>query len=1166
MHGFKSFAKKEVLKLSEGVTTVVGPNGCGKTNIVDAIRWVLGEQKSTVLRGGKMEDVIFNGAENMKPLSVCDVTLTVHNNKGKLPIEYNDIEIGRRVYRNGESEYSLNKTPCRLKDINDLFVDTGMGSDAYSVIELKMIEQILSENGDDRRRMFEEASGINKYRKQRKSTLRKFDATRFDLERINDVISEVEQKVHGLELQLKRFKRHEKLTEQLRETDIALAFLRVDKYRGIMLPLQDEIKEYNHLRNSKTDQSSKHEEELEKNREVYKKQEEELNILQGNLLELTESQQDIRQNILIWTEKGRSSLLSIERGQSNYKSNEDRIEILIKDGSTFLKESESLQSDLDKSLTLYKSEKESLEKIEIEYHKELKHLDQIQNERWNHQKKMVSNRSIYDRTLSLIDDKTEANNILIEKLSLEKDKSEDIRGIITSLEKKQSALEKNLSGEKKIANKLQLQLEQKIIKQQDIIKDYNSLIVKTESLNDQAKFYSELIESNEGFPEGTQYVLENPKVFSNVLGTVADVFSVEDKYRDALENGLGELSHCLISKDKKTGLQTLEKATEANAGDLTIIPFKEAIELKVKLDPLPKTSNIIARASEIVNTSKRLRPLADYILGDLIIVEDIQQAAKDKKLEGWRLVDLKGSYTGKDLIIKSRQISEHGNLLGRKSKLEMLSKQINKSKIKEEEILKAQSSIEVEIESLNEKLAENKNSVRSVEDQLNDLESNLMRNHLNQTQCLDNIKIIKKDITDTEQIINDSKIAVKKIEPDIEKAEKILSSFQEKINEANQSVVSAGKKRDAQQQILQDARVEMVNVESKRDNLIYKSNSANEQVEAIKQNQVIILDEEKNLKALKKDLDQKIKNGEKELNKINAELQKQRSIIDLKKSVFRETYNMIDQIQTKIKLEQKDRESILENLKSSEFKLNDLKQKIEIVFQQIKERYNTSVPDKLIVDDSEDELAYQVEKIQRSLENIGPVNMAVQDEYNEDNERLNHLRKQRDDLVESEENLRETIQKIDRIARKKFQETFKHISKNYEKLFNLFFEGGYGNLRLVGDPDPLEADIVIDAQPPGKRNTSLRLLSSGEKALTAISLLFAIYQVKPSPYCILDEVDAPLDDVNIHKFTKVLKQFADETQFIIVTHNKLTMEIANHMYGVTQEKKGVSKLVSVSFD
>ena len=379
MHGFKSFAKKEVLKLSEGVTTVVGPNGCGKTNIVDAIRWVLGEQKSTVLRGGKMEDVIFNGAENMKPLSVCDVTLTVHNNKGKLPIEYNDIEIGRRVYRNGESEYSLNKTPCRLKDINDLFVDTGMGSDAYSVIELKMIEQILSENGDDRRRMFEEAAGINKYRKQRKSTLRKFDATRFDLERINDVISEVEQKVHGLELQLKRFKRHEKLTLDLREKDMQLAFLRVDKYRGIMHPLQQEIKDFNHLKSSKNDQSSKHEDELEKNRIIYKKQEDELNILQTELSTLSERQQETRQNILVWTEKGNSAVLSIDRGKNDYKSNESRIAVLRKDGELFLKESEILQNDLDSSLLSYKNEKKALDKIEEKYHEELKYLDQMKN-------------------------------------------------------------------------------------------------------------------------------------------------------------------------------------------------------------------------------------------------------------------------------------------------------------------------------------------------------------------------------------------------------------------------------------------------------------------------------------------------------------------------------------------------------------------------------------------------------------------------------------------------------------------------------------------------------------------------------------------------------------------------------------------------------------------
>ena len=1166
MHGFKSFAKKEVLKLSQGVTTVVGPNGCGKTNIVDAIRWVLGEQKSSVLRGGKMEDVIFNGAENMKPLSVCDVTLTVHNNKGKLPIEYNDIEIGRRVYRNGESEYTINKTPCRLKDINDLFIDTGMGSDAYSVIELKMIEQILSENGDDRRRMFEEASGINKYRKQRKSTLRKFDATRFDLERINDVISEVEQKVHGLELQLKRFKRHENLTHQLREKDIELAFLKVDKYQNIMSPLEQEIKDYNHLKSSKTDKSSQYEEVLEKNRLIYKGQEDELNALQSKLLTLTENRQEVRQNILIWTEKGNSTSLSIERGKTDYKTNNQRLAILSKEDESFIEESEKLQNDLDLALSSYKNKKEELDKIEKKYHEELKYLDQVQNERWNHQKTIASNKSMYDRTKNLINDKTSNAAIFSKKIFELKKESKQISSTIKSLEQKQLKIDNNYLEEKKELTEIQKKLQTLIDQQQEYIKNNNSLIVKIESLNDQARFYEELIESNEGFPEGTQYVLENPKVFPGVLGTVADMFQVEEEYRDALENGLGELSHCLITKDKKTGLSTLEKALENNAGDLTIIPLKEAIAYKVKLKSLPKSDNVIALASQLVKTDKKLSPLADYILGDLIVVSDLKHAANDKKLEGWRLVDLNGTYSGKNLVIKSRQVSEHGNLIGRRNKLEIISEQLAHSKSEEKKTITSQALIEKKIDSSRIELNKKQELIKNSESQLSQLDSSLMKNHLNQTQILESLGNLKNELAETEKVLNDSQLSLKKIEPGIQKAEKLVSSFQEKINKANQNVLDQGKSRDFQQQILQDARVEMVNIESKNDNIVYKSNSAKEQIKTIEKIQSEIIEEEKKMILLKKEYSQNIENGEKKLTETNAELQKQKSIIDLKQSVFRDTYDSIDKIQTKIKLEQKDRESILENLKLSEFKLNKLKQKIEIVREQIKERYDTSIPKKLIVDHVEDELSYQVDKIQRSLDNIGPVNMAVQDEYNEDSERLSHLRKQRDDLVESEENLRETIQKIDRIARKKFQETFKLISKNYKKLFNLFFEGGYGALRLVGDPDPLEADIVIDAQPPGKRNTSLRLLSSGEKALTAISLLFSIYQVKPSPYCILDEVDAPLDDINIHKFTKVLKQFADETQFIVVTHNKLTMEIANHMYGVTQEKKGVSKLVSVSFD
>ena len=312
MHGFKSFANKEVMKLGQGITTVVGPNGCGKTNIVDAIRWVLGEQKYSVLRSGKMEDVIFNGAENTKPLGVCEVAMTVHNNAGKLPIEYNDIEISRRVYRSGESEYYLNKTQCRLKDIMDLFVDTGMGADAYSVIELKMIEQILSEKADDRRKMFEEAAGIHKYRTQKKSTLRKFEITKNDLERIKDIIAEIEQKVRSLELQLKRYKRHASLSETLEKKDLELAFLQIHRFQekqcqckknsGVSTPQR-----------IKTSETNIHEKELNQLKEQYKNQEAILNDLQNLMEELNEKRENIRNNILVSSEKAKGSILTVER-------------------------------------------------------------------------------------------------------------------------------------------------------------------------------------------------------------------------------------------------------------------------------------------------------------------------------------------------------------------------------------------------------------------------------------------------------------------------------------------------------------------------------------------------------------------------------------------------------------------------------------------------------------------------------------------------------------------------------------------------------------------------------------------------------------------------------------------------------------------------------------
>ena len=686
------------------------------------------------------------------------------------------------------------------------------------------------------------------------------------------------------------------------------------------------------------------------------------------------------------------------------------------------------------------------------------------------------------------------------------------------------------------------------------------------SLGGQRDFYSELIESKEGFPEGTRFVLENPKIFNGILGTVADMFQVDDAYRDALESGLGDLSHCLIATDRVSAMKSLEIANKNSAGDLTVIPLKEASELTSDLKKVPLDDNIMDRASDLVKTSKQLRPLCEYLLGNLLVVKDLNLAIKNKGLQGWDLVDKDGAYSGNNLILKNRQFSEHGHMIGRQEKLKNISSELKALSSKKEQLKKALESVLNEINSTKQELDSQSIELNTLKKNYSELEVNVIRNQMLIKQYEENLHNHVESKKNAELELSQSNKALSSLKPIIDKTNKELDSFQKKVDEANAAMLSAREERDEFQNLLQNLKIKLIELEARRDQLRFKKTSGEETADELVARQEKIKTEVSELQTKRSELEVDSKETEKELELLNAKIQKQRSILDLKQSVYRETYQNIEELQARISSEQSDREQILEDLKNAEIEATETEQKIKIVEERIRDRYDKSIPKNLVVDSSEEQLELEIAKIQRSLENIGPVNMAVQDEHSEELERLQLLSTQRDDLLESEENLRETIRKIDKVARKRFQETFDLIKSNFESLFEMFFEGGNATLRLMGDPDPLEADIAIEAQPPGKRNTSLRLLSSGEKALTAISLLFSIYQVKPSPYCILDEVDAPLDDVNIHKFTRVLGKFCDETQFIIVTHNKLTMEIADYMYGVTQEKKGISKLVSVQFD
>ena len=1154
------------MKLGQGITTVVGPNGCGKTNIVDAIRWVLGEQKYSVLRSGKMEDVIFNGAEGIKPLGVCEVAMTVHNNAGKLPVEYNDIEIARRVYRSGESEYYLNKTQCRLKDIMELFIDTGMGADAYSVIELKMIEQILSDTADDRRKMFEEAAGIHKYRSQRRSTIRKFEITHADLERIQDIIAEVEQKVHHLELQLKRFKRHATLTETLEVKDKELAYLQVHRFRSLILPLKTRIEEYRHLRESKSSESSAHEQDLMKLRDTYKSQGSELNEFQSIMDEMSQQRESLRNRVLVCTEQGRGALLTIDRLEREKSSNFSKMEHLKQLKLDFDKEITELEPTIDEQLNIYKSQKEKFEVIEKKYRQTVKDLDNVQNERWELQRKIADDRSLYERTKALIVDRSSDINELNDIIKDQKGNSQNDALSLKKLDKEKKALSSELLRSEKLFDSLEAKLSDLNSKKVSMSEEQYSVTAMINSLGGQRDFYNELIESKEGFPEGTRFVLENPKLFPGILGTVADMFQVDNSYRDALESGLGDLSHCLIARDRISAMKALDVANKNSAGDLTVIPLKEATELTSDLKRVPSVDNVKARASDLVKTSKELRPLADYLLGGLLVVDDLNLAVESNELSGWNLVDTTGAYSGQNLILKNRQVSEHGHMMGRQEKLDLISSELDSLIKKQKELKKGSISISDLINLSKDELEAQLIEVNKLRKRSSDIAMNIVRGQMMLEQHRDQLEasIVSKKEAELELI--QSKKALLSLEPGIKKADESLESYGQKVDQANDSMLIARKEKDHFQNLLQEIRIKLIELESRKDQLKFKKTSGEETSEEIKARQGKIKQEISELQLKHDELQSDVEGAEKELETLNAEIHKQRSIVDLKQSVYRETYQNIEELQARISSEQKNREQILEDLKNAEIEATETEQRIKLIEERIRDRYNTNIPEDLVIDSSEEQLDLEIAKMQRSIENIGPVNMAVQDEYHEEVERLETLSSQCDDLLEAEDNLRETIRKIDKVARKRFQETFDLVKTNFENLFKMFFEGGNATLRLLGDPDPLEADISIEAQPPGKRNTSLRLLSSGEKALTAISLLFSIYQVKPSPYCILDEVDAPLDDVNIHKFTRVLGKFCDETQFIIVTHNKLTMEIADYMYGVTQEKKGISKLVSVRFD
>jgi chromosome segregation protein len=597
-----------------------------------------------------------------------------------------------------------------------------------------------------------------------------------------------------------------------------------------------------------------------------------------------------------------------------------------------------------------------------------------------------------------------------------------------------------------------------------------------------------------------------------------------------------------------------------------IIPLKDINDEKQNAAKPRSDDNLIGRAVDFVETTDSIKPLSRFLLGNILLVKDLKIGIKDNSLNNWDLVDTKGAFSIRGMIINNSNGNNEAGLIGRKEKIKNIKRDIKNQKIQFQKLHKQSAKLEKSIEKTKQDIVHLDSQVKDLSTNLVEIDQYLVQEGFQQSQFTEAISVAKKSIKENEQEIRSQLLLIDTLKSEIVKEEQILNKHAKEQTKKSAELIKIQSNRDQFHQNAQDLRIECLNLEGQRENVIFQQRTAEDSIKEFSARKSEILKEITQLKSQDKDLNKSILSAENKLSEINGMVIKQKSILSLKQETANESYRQIEEIQAQIRSEQKNREALLEELKQCELKIADFEQRINFVNERIKDRYDTEISDNMIVDETESELNAAIERTERSIENIGPINMAVQAEHEEESSRLLMLSEQCDDLIEAEKNLLDTIQKIDSIAREKFQSTFENIRENFEKLFVMFFEGGRGSLRLEGSPDPLEASISIHAQPPGKRNQSLRQLSAGEKTLTAIALLFSIYQVKPSPYCILDEVDAPLDDVNIKKFTRVLNNFSVDTQFIVVTHNKLTMESANFLYGVTMEKRGVSQLVSVKLD
>lgn len=1158
--GFKSFATKTKLKFAEGLSAIVGPNGCGKTNIVDAIRWVLGEKKASTLRSDVMENVIFNGNKDKKPLGMAEVSICFENTKGILPSEYNEIEITRRLYRSGESEYLINKTICRLKDILDLFMDTGIGPDSYSVIELKMIEAILSGKIDDRRAMFEEAAGIKKYKVRRKETTKKLESIELDMSRLNDILLEVRKNVNSLSRQASKTKRYNQLLAELREIETKLL---IYEYYN----LDDELKQIQLDLNKNLELSNKLNSEINIINQNITILKENLDNLESDFIEISNQENFLQNNIAQMAKKSAilsEKISSIDNTTIRLKND---IETLTKKNDLLQNENLILYEDISKLTAEIKLVNQNYLSIKEKYELSSTSL-RNKREDFNKLNNQINNiKFSINNSKNTISKNNNKKNSLVDKQAINqrdiKNSDKEIVIIEENIYEKTKFTEDLIKQIDEQENLIKLKLEEKILLESKL----NELILNRNEIKNQIsnkKALLDLINSIIDNSEVTKFLnnsnnwqLKNEKII------IGENITIEEKYIKSLLVALGDNIHNFVVDnidEAVSGIYLLKNMNKGKTGFVISNLVKNSDNKNINLKANEK---IIGWLLDLVNCNGIIYSYLSNVLNGVLVVSDLETGLKCIKENICSVaVTLDGELINENGLVYGGSISKiESEWIGKKEKIVKIQKELSSLEQNLKDIDNQIENLKIELEEIN--INNLNRNLESLKTELININKSINNLELKKQSIENNKELYLKINQDLERQIKEIDSENLALQTEIEKYELELENLQINYNNFSQELEILEKTFQSITEEIKKYEIEEIELKNTLNNkkFIFDNNKKeienNKHLISQKENEINQIISSKSLINDEiKSLEKELKSNEEELVKIqNKKLYITEEISNTKSELRNEDYNY-----NELKLKIDNINQNIHNIEIQKTQKNTIQNNIK---QRLLEEFQIETIYKLneVIDIVESKNI--ITDLKNKLSQLGSVNFMALEEYEIQNERLIFYENQLKDLESSKQILQDTINEININAEKKFIETFEKIRDNFKLLFNkLFGSEGEADLKLASD-NVLESDIIITAKPPNKKPHSIEMLSGGEKTLTAIALLFAIYLVKPSPFCILDEVDAPLDDKNIDKFINMIRDFSNETQFLIVTHNKKTMEAANTLYGVTMQEDGISKVVAV---